>query len=69
MTDRITRRDALKLGTNAAVSVAVTPLWPGELTRSLVVAETPNQSASAASRAVAAPPSDICFLRAVDRWS
>ena len=54
MTDRITRRDALKLGTNAAVSAAITPLLPGELTRPLVAAETPNQPA-------AASPGDILF--------
>ncbi len=64
MSHKITRRDALRLGTNAAVSAAMTPLLPGELTRPLVVEG--NQSIGAPSTTAAVSPSDICFLRAVD---
>src|SRR5690349_11145594 len=65
MRKKITRRDALKLGTNAAVSAAVGPLlssdlkWESMRTRS----DTTNSHSAAAS---AESPSDICFLRAVD---
>jgi len=65
MSGKMTRRDALKLGTNAAVSAAVTPLLGRNPTRPA------DLDASAASRSVASVPaplssSDICFLRAVD---
>ena len=55
MSNRMSRRDALKLGTNAAVSAAMTPLLSAN-------------SAEAHSTAMDAPgaSSDICFLRAVD---
>ncbi len=60
----MTRRDALKLGTNAAVSAAVTPLL------SAAAAGTGDGHAALGSGSgVSAAPdtaSDICFLRAVD---
>jgi amidase len=64
MSRKMTRRDALKLGTNAAVSAAVTPLLASDLTRAsdreALTATRPNSS-------VSAPESpDICFMRAVD---
>src|SRR5713226_532435 len=55
MKSKMSRREALKLGTNVAVSAAMTPLFsanPVEANSSL--AKTPDTSA------------DICFLRAVD---
>ena len=62
MTTKMTRRDALKLGTNAAVSAAVTPLLATEI-------KTPISSLSTAADGVAKASDsspDICFLRAVD---
>src|SRR5258708_4355612 len=65
MTSKITRRDALKLGTNAAVSAAVTPLFASEVA---IPTCAPLGLAEAASSIVT--PSDssseIYFLRAVD---
>ena len=64
MTNRITRRDALKLGTNAAVSAAVAPL--------LASGGTPRSSADDSTpppvepEPMPASPDDICFLPAVD---
>ena len=62
MTSKMSRRDALKLGTNAAVSAAVTPFLsasPGDL--------SPSPSANPSSTWPSRPSSsDICFLRAVD---
>src|SRR5258707_1179665 len=55
MKSKMSRREALKLGTNVAVSAAMTPLFsanPAEANSSL--GKTPDTSA------------DICFLRAVD---
>jgi amidase len=63
MTNRMTRRDALKLGTNAAVSAAVTPLL------SAGAADPRGETAPLQpgnSNAGAGSSSDICFIRAVD---
>ncbi len=55
MQSRMSRREALKLGTNVAVSTAMTPLFSANpVQASLGVANAPESSA------------DICFLRAVD---
>src|SRR6266699_6681971 len=65
MSNKMTRRDALKLGTNVAVSSAVTPLLSFEATVRAGASTGPAETASAA----VAPPdssSEICFLRAVD---
>ena len=66
MSGKMTRRDALKLGSNAAVSAAVTPLLSGE-------AASPIQascgSPDAAARYLDTPvdsSSEICFMPAVD---
>jgi amidase len=65
MTSKITRRDALKLGTNAAVSAAVTPLLSSEVA---IPACAPPGLPEAASSIVTPPDSssEICFMRAVD---
>ena len=65
MANKITRRDALKLGTNAAVSAAVTPLLPSENTLSACA----HSGSAEAAPSIVAPPdstSEICFMRAVD---
>jgi amidase len=65
MTNKITRRDALKLGTNAAVSAAVTPL----LTSEVAIPTCARPGLAEATSASVAPPdssSEICFMRAVD---
>ena len=62
MPPKMTRRDALKLGSNAAVSAALTPLLSAQ----------GNPTTNATSSAPNSPPqpanptSDLCFLRAVD---
>ena len=59
----MSRRDALKLGTNAAVSAAVTPVL------SAAAGTGDGQAASGSGSGVSEAPdtaSDICFLRAVD---
>ncbi len=60
----MTRRDALKLGTNAAVSAAVTPL----LSSAAAGAGDGHTALGSGSGVSEAPDtaSDICFLRAVD---
>jgi amidase len=65
MTSKITRRDALKLGTNAAVSAAVTPLLSSEVAIPTCV---PPGLPEAASSIVTASDSssEIYFMRAVD---
>src|SRR5260221_3479769 len=55
MSNRMSRREALKLGTNAAVSAAMTPL----------LAANSSEAHSTAMHTPDASP-DICFLRAVD---
>src|SRR5260221_4763142 len=55
MRNKMSRREALKLGTNAAVSAAMTPL----LSANSAEARPAAMNTSDAS-------SDICFLRAVD---
>jgi amidase len=55
MSNRMSRREVLKLGTNAAVSAAMTPF---------LSANSVEASATAANIPDASP--DICFMRAVD---
>jgi amidase len=64
MTNRITRRDALKLGTNAAVSAAVAPLLASGNT--LPSSSDDSVSAPAEPEPMPASADDICFMRAVD---
>src|ERR1700726_99876 len=55
MNSKMSRRDALRLGTNAAVSAAITPLLSGKsVEETATPAKGPESSA------------DICFMRAVD---
>src|SRR5256884_6291786 len=67
MTDRITRRDALKLGTSAAVSATVSPLI-----RSITDHVSSVNRASSTlpdSESTVMPPTtedEICFMRARD---
>ncbi len=55
MRNKMSRREALKLGTNAAVSAAMTPL---------LSANSAEARPAAMNTSDASP--DICFLRAVD---
>ena len=57
----MTRRDALKLGTNAAVSAAMTPL----LAQSEHASAAFNSARNSSAKTADASP-DICFLRAVE---
>jgi amidase len=61
MNDRMTRRDALKFGTTAAISAAVTPLVSAAVT-------TPPREPLAATRTglSPSPESEICYMRAFD---
>jgi len=62
MTDRITRRDALKLGTSAAVRATVSPLILSVTDRVSSVNPTPTDSESTVM-----PPTseiEICFMLA-----
>jgi amidase len=65
MTSKITRRDALKLGTNAAVSAAVTPLLSSEV--AIPVYAPPGLPEAASSIVTPSDSSsEIHFMRAVD---
>ena len=55
MNSKMSRREALKLGTNAAVSAAITPILSASATKS-----------SSPSANVPESSPDICFLRAMD---
>ena len=63
MTGTITRRDALKLGTGAAISATATPLLSGPVRRSVAASRSPVLASPDT-----APNSadEICFMRAVD---
>ena len=56
MSSRMTRRDALKLGTGTAITVAASPLLPSPITKS---GDGPVNAAPASL-------DEICFMRAVD---
>src|SRR5256885_3352323 len=65
MSSKMTRRDALKLGSNAAASAAVSPLLcsdlrPGSALDAFATASSNSTAVSPES------PSEICFMRAVD---
>src|SRR5260370_8037182 len=65
MTSKITRRDALKLGTNAAVSAAVTPLLSSEV--AIPTCAPPGLPETASSIVTPSDSSsEIYFMRAVD---
>ena len=61
---KLTRRDALKFGTGAAISAAATPLLSSPIDTSVAASVRspllPSQVATATS------PDEICFMRAVD---
>lgn len=61
---KITRRDALKFGTGAAISAAAAPLVPPTPTNSPAPAAASPSSGS--GRATPAGSDEICFMRAVD---
>lgn len=62
--DKITRRDALKFGTGAALSAAASPLMSSGNAGSSIVSET-NRPGNRVSE-VPAGSDEICFMRAVD---
>jgi amidase len=57
MTEKMTRRDAVKLGTTAVVAAVATPL---------LLPVTPAASSAATDALPTSAEADICFLRAVD---
>ena len=62
----MSRRDALKLGTNAAVSAAITPLLSAKAAEASSVEATPTQVTSPTAAKTSDSSNDICFMRAVD---
>jgi amidase len=64
MTDRITRREALKLGTTAAVSAAIRPHLSPSAKPGPSEADRPSASALVESSVPPASDSDICFMSA-----
>jgi len=62
----MSRRDALKLGTNAAVSAAITPLLSAKAAEASSIEATPTQATSPTTGKTSDSSSDICFMRAVD---
>src|SRR5712672_3891779 len=59
--NKMSRRDALKLGTNAAVSAAITPLLSAKSIEASATSSTLPTSANTSDSSA-----DICFMRAVD---
>jgi hypothetical protein len=66
MERRITRREALRLGTNAAVSAAVTPLLAPGLAGPGSEAKMAPTGAGSRTTMFSDASGDVCFLRAVD---
>jgi amidase len=66
MANKMTRRDALRLGTNAAVSAAVTPLLPVSGKEPADAMAASPESVDSRAGAGSGSSSDICFMRAVD---
>src|SRR5258707_13176930 len=62
----MSRRDALKLGTNAAVSAAITPLLSTKSAEASSIEATPTQPTSPTAGKTSDSSRDICFMRAVD---
>ena len=63
MNSRITRRDALKLGTSAAISAAAAPLLSSPIEKAVADARNPVLAAQGAGPSSS---DEICFMRAVD---
>jgi amidase len=64
MSRKMTRRDALKLGTSTALSAAAGPLLPSSLGQSATVSE--RNAPPAPDHSTHGSGDDICFMRAVD---
>src|SRR5260370_2607155 len=64
MTDRITRRDALKYGTTAAASAALSPLLARSMETRAMEPHRPLASIPENMRTPSTSGSDICFLSA-----
>jgi len=64
MSDKITRRDALKLGTSVAVAAAASPLLPSPIANFVAAAE--RNPALAPLDGTPNSQDEICFMRAVD---
>src|SRR5882672_5603819 len=62
----MSRRDALKLGTNAAVSAAITPLLSAKSAKANSIEAGPTSTTSPAPAKTSESSADICFMRAVD---
>jgi amidase len=63
MQNKMTRRDALKLGTNAAVSAAVTPLLSAAASSN---SAAPDAASASPAGNASSSPADICFMPAID---
>src|SRR5580765_2363214 len=61
----MSRRDALKLGTTAAVSAATAPLLSAKSAEASSIEATPTPTISPTA-ATTSDSTDICFMRAVD---
>src|SRR5258708_4269570 len=62
MSDKITRRDALKFGTTAAASAALSPLLERSMETGAMEPDQPLASMPKNIRTPSASDSDICFL-------
>src|SRR5258708_4036930 len=64
--NKMSRRDALKLGTNAAVSAAITPLLSAKPAEASSIEAGPTSTTSPSLANTSDASADICFMRAVD---
>lgn len=64
MSRDMTRRDALKVGTSAAISAAATPLFASH--KEISAAATEPSAALSSPGQKASSPEEICYMRAVD---
>jgi len=62
----MSRRDALKLGTTAAVSAAIAPLLSAKSAEASSIEATPTPTISPTAATTSDSSTDICFMRAVD---
>src|SRR5882762_2207948 len=62
----MSRRDALKLGTNVAVSAAITPLLSAKSAEANSIEAGPTSTTSPSLANTPDPSTDICFMRAID---
>ena len=66
MSEKITRRDALRLGTTAAVSATVSPLLASAVGHGVGPTVEPGMEDSAVTSSAAGGTDEICFMRAKD---